>query len=207
MKLAKQKSKLPLARGIRLPGNAADSVRAINKVMNGAFNELTDDLNQRLRLAGYDLAYHNGLIQQVNDQTIGHQIEKPFWALVGKSPWGNVDHQMKEAIDCRDNGDRMAAFHAVSALESCIKIICHTKGWSTGMEKGANDFLNHLEKKTNGPYIEPWERKQLSGLFSDVRNPFAHGAGPNEMPNLTGDQTSWTIETSMSWIKSLVSRL
>ncbi|MVA26877.1 hypothetical protein V6582_14855 [Agrobacterium vitis] len=114
---------------------------------------------------------------------------------------------MKEAIDCRDTGDRMAAFHAVCALESCIKIISNIKGWTRGNEGGANDYLNNLESKNNGSFLEPWERTMLTGLFRGVRNPFAHGAGQTEMPALSAEQTNWTIETSMSWIKTLVRRI
>ncbi|HTG39015.1 hypothetical protein [Sphingomonas sp.] len=113
---------------LRVPGRRADGLRAANARINAAFDELVRDLNERLRLALYKLTYHNGFIQLFEDETVNTAVAKPFWALVGAAPWANVDLQMKEAIDRRDNGDRMAAFHAVCALESCIKIISDLKG-------------------------------------------------------------------------------
>jgi hypothetical protein len=196
----------PAGRGLRLPGSRADGVRAMNARLNESFNGLIADLNERLRLAFYRLTYHNGLIQLSDDALVGAQIAQPFWALVAGQPWANVDRQMKEAIDCRDTGDRMAAFHAVSALESCIKIISDTKRWTTGNERGAGAYVSNLVSKKNGAFLEAWEGELLTRLFSDVRNPFAHGAGQAAMPALTAEQTNWTVDTSMSWIKTLVRR-
>lgn len=194
-------------RGIRLPGSRADAVRAINARLNESYNGLVNDLNERLRLALYRLNYHNGLIQLADDALVGAQIEQPFWALVGTAPWDNVDRQMKEAIDCRDTGDRMAAFHAVSALESCIKILSGIKGWTKGNERGAAAYVSNLVSKNNGAFLEAWEGELLTKLFTDVRNPFAHGAGQAAMPTMTAEQTNWTIDTSMNWIKTLVRRV
>ncbi|MVA27060.1 hypothetical protein V6582_14865 [Agrobacterium vitis] len=84
----------PLFKGLGLPGDSGHSVLAINKRNNESFEELIEDLNQRLKLASYSLTYHNGLLQLLDDQTTGSQIEEPFWPLVGKAPWLNVDRQM-----------------------------------------------------------------------------------------------------------------
>tara|TARA_R110000751_G_scaffold71441_9_gene144876 strand:- start:1994 stop:3055 length:1062 start_codon:yes stop_codon:yes gene_type:complete len=195
------------ARGFRLPGTRADSLRAINMRLNDSFNGLVGDLNERFRLAHYRLTYHNRLIQLSDDAFVSTHIEQPFWTLVGAPPWENIDRQMKEAFDCRDTGDRMAAFHAVSALESCIKIISDTKGWTTGDERGAAAYVSNLVSKKNGGFLEVWEGEFLTKLFSEVRNPFAHGARQEAMPTLTAEQTNWTLDTSMSWIKTLVRRI
>ena len=96
---------------------------------------------------------------------------------------------------------------AGKALESTIKIICADKGWTTGAEKGASDFLNHLESNANRRFIEPWERQVVQAFFSGVRNDFGHGPGPAPMPILTDPQTGSAIELSMSCIKSLITRL
>lgn len=199
-------SRVPPRPALRVPGRRADGVRAANARINAAFDELVRDLNERLRLALYKLTYHNGFIQLYEDETVNAAVAKPFWALVGAAPWANVDLQMKEAIDRRDNGDRMAAFHAVCALESCIKIISDLKGWTTGSEKGAANYVSNLVSQKNGRFIEVWEGDMLTKMFSDVRNPFAHGPGQSPMPTLSPEQTNWTIETAMTWIKSLVRR-
>jgi AbiJ N-terminal domain 4 len=193
-------------RTLAVPGSQVEAVQANNDRINAAFAELVRDLNERLRLAKYGLVFHNGLIQVVSDEQTNEQVAKPFWSLVSGEPWKNVDAQMKEAIDCRDNGDRTAAFHAVSALESCIKIISEIKGWTNGKEKGAANYVDNLASKRSSQFIEQWEAEMLKSMFSDVRNPFAHGPGLAPMPNLQKEQTDWAIDTAMSWIKSLIRR-
>lgn len=199
--------KLHPPRGLRVPGLGADGARARNKMMNDGFAASVADLNERMRLAGYKLHYHNGFIQAADDALVGEEVAKPFWALVTAPRFANVDLQIKEAIDRRDKGDRTAAFHAVCALESCIKIISDVKGWTTGTEKGASNYIDNLNSKANGRFIEPWEAKTLREMFTDVRNPFAHGPGQAPMPKLSPEQTDWAIDTAMTWCKSLMRRL
>lgn len=193
--------------GLRLPGRAVDGVRATNDKMNNSFANSVSDLNERMRQAGYKLHYHNGFIQLLDDALTSEQLGKPFWSLVTDQRFSNVDLQLKEAIDRRDNSDRTAAFHAVCALESCIKVISDAKGWSTGREKGAANYIDNLVSKQNGRFIEVWESEMLKAMFSDVRNPFAHGPGGGPMPQLSPEQTNWAIDTSMIWCKSLIQRL
>ena len=199
--------KVPAYGGMRIPGLRANGVRALNNRINAAFSESVADLNGRLRQANYGLVYHNGMIQLADDRAIDDQVAKPFWALVAGPAWKNVDEQIKEAIDRRDRGDRTAAFHAVCALESAIKIISDQKGWSNGKEKGAANFVDNLNSKANGRFIEPWEAEMLKSMFSDVRNPFAHGPGQAPMPKLTPEQTDWAIDTAMAWVRNLIRRL
>jgi hypothetical protein len=198
---------VPQRMTMRVPGSRVDGLRAINTRTNEAFDELVRDLNERLRLALYKLAYHNGLIQLYEDEAVNAEVARPFWTLVSAPAWQNVDIQMKEAIDRRDNGDRMAAFHAVCALESCIKIVSDMKGWTKGTEKGASNYVDNLVSQKNGRFLEVWEGELLTRMFGDVRNPFAHGPGQSAMPALTANQTNWTIETAMTWIKSIIRRL
>jgi hypothetical protein len=131
----------------------------------------------------------------------------PFWEITSHALWKNVDIDMKEAIDRRDNGGRDPGFYAAKALESAIKIISDKNGFTRGTEKGAADYLDNLVSAKNGRFIEVWESDALKGLFSKVRNPFGHGPGGEPMPELSPEQTNWTIETCMSWTKSLVRRL
>ncbi|WP_448538543.1 hypothetical protein [Sphingobium yanoikuyae] len=165
------------------------------------------EINERLRQAAYPLNYHNGFFQFTDDQLTSDEIHEPFWSLVADPMWSNVDMQMKEAIDRRDNADRTAAFHAVSALESVIKIISGVKGWDTGNEKGAANYVDNLGSKRSDNFIEQWEAELLKKMFTDVRNPFAHGPGRDAMPSLSAQQTNWAIDTAMSWTKSLIQRM
>ena len=170
-----------------------------------AFN---DSFNTSLfRLAGTRLNYHNGFIQVATDQLVEEQIERAFWAVVADPLWKNVDIDMKEALDRRDANDRDPAFYAARALESAIKIISDQKGWTHGGEKSAHSYIDNLGSKKNGAFIKDWEREALKSFFTAVRNPFGHGPGSAEMPELMVEQTSWAIETCMSWIKGLVQRI
>ncbi|MFT3896647.1 MAG: hypothetical protein QM719_02970 [Thermomonas sp.] len=195
------------SRGIRLPGNVADGMRAFNRIINESFRGYVDEFNERLRRAGTRLNYHNGFIQISADEQVEVHIETPFWALVKAPKWANVDTDMKEALDRRDAGGRDPAFYAAKALESTIKIISAEKGWTRGDEKGAAGFINNLVSQKNGRFIDQWEGDALKAFFASVRNELGHGPGGQPMPELSPQQTDWAIEFCMSWTKSLIKRL
>lgn len=175
--------------------------------MKEPFLDAVTELNTRFRQTNYNLHYHNGFIQRSTDQLTEEQIEAPFWSLVAEPKWVNVDHDIKEAIDLRDNGGRDPALYAAKALESTIKIISDDKGWTHGGEKGAINYIENLRSKKNGEFINAWEQESLAKFFSTVRNPLGHGAGSNKMPELSAHQTDWAIEFCMIWIKHLIRKL
>ena len=197
---------IPSRASIPIPGNSTDRVKEWRAQKTTAFRASVDELNARFRQAGYALNYHNGFIQMLSDDLIQREVENPFWALVATAEWANVDLDMKEALDLRDSDGRDPAFYAARSLESAIKIISDRKGWTRGTEKGAHNYIDNLGSKTNA-FIMPWESESLKSFFTNVRNPFGHGAGSAEMPNLSRPQTEWAIEFSMSWIKNLIRRL
>lgn len=203
---AEMQDKMP-RKPTTLPGKRSDGVRAINEDMNRTFAANVHELNERLKQAGMPLHYHSGFIQITQDEQLQEQVEQPFWLLVKDAQWKNVSIDMAEAIDRRDTGGRDPSFYAAKALESTIKIICDIKKWTTHNEKGVSDFLNHLESKVNGAFIESWERQSMQRFYIDVRNDLGHGPGSKDMPNLTPQQIDQTIEFCMSWIKSLIKRL
>lgn len=195
------------AGGARFPGNREDGIKAYNKSMNTSFSVSVDELNERLRRAGCNLNYHNCFIQISEDELVEEQIEKEFWSITKDPLWKNVDIDMKEAIDLRDNNGRDPSLYAAKALESTIKIISYEKKWTRGSEKGACNYIDNLSSKKNGKFIDAWESDTLKSFFTSVRNPLGHGPGNEVMPTLTPQQTNWAIETCMSWIKSLVKRM
>lgn len=196
-----------LAAALKIPGSRADTLRASHHKAVHSFEALVGELNGRLREAGYPLNFHNGILQRCEDNLTQSELSAPFWSLVSSPQWASVDEQMKEALDRRDKGDRTAAFHAVCALESAVKIVSDVKGWTRGSEKGAAQYVDNLVSKKNGSLVESWEGEMLKVMFSDVRNPFAHGPGQAPMPRLSDQQTDWAIDTAMSWIKSLIRRV
>lgn len=188
-------------------GSASDFFMTQLEHDKAKFEASCEEFNTRLRQAGTNLHYHNGYIQIYVDATVHDQVERPFWDLVSAPKWKNVDHDMKEAVDLRDTLGRDPALYAAKALESTVKIISDDKGWSTGSEKGAGNYLDNLRAKKNGEFINEWEHKSLLDYFSKVRNPFGHGAGSESMPVLSNFQTDWAIEFAMIWIKNLIRRL
>jgi AbiJ N-terminal domain 4 len=187
--------------------SAADGVKRYYESVNANFRQSVEELNERLRRAGAKLNYHNGFIQIASDELVEAHIEKPFWALVADPLWKNVDIDMKEAVDRRDAKDRDPAWYAARALESAIKIISDQKGWTHGRENGAYNYIENLRSKKNGSFINDWEEKALKDFFTSVRNPFGHGPGSAEMPELSPMQTDWALERCMSWAKALIERM
>ncbi len=127
--------------------------------MSSAFATQIDELNERFRRAKAPLTYHNGFIQFATDLQIEKHIGKPFWDLVADPLWKNVDIDMKEALDRRDSNDKDPAIFAAKALESAIKIVSDTKGWTRGMENGAAQYVDNLVSKSNGSYLAVWKAK------------------------------------------------
>lgn len=183
-------------------------VRNNNLYLNQKFNAAVSELNERLRIAQYRLNYHNGFIQFADDALTTDQVQKPFWAIVREPKWGNVDQLIKEAIDKRDRGERDAVSPVMQALESVIKIISDEKGWTTGKEKGAVNYIDNLVPERDGVrFIAVWEKDALVKLFGEIRNHFGHGPGKAPLPTLRPQQTDWLLDSVMAWIKSLVRRL
>ena len=195
------------ARGIRFPGSAVDGVRAWNSTQNSTFETQVAELNERFRRARAPLTYHNGFIQVSMDEQIERNIAKPFWDLVADPIWTNVDIDMKEALDRRDSNDKDPAIFAAKALESAIKIVSASKGWTRGTESGASNYVDNLVSKTNGSFLTVWESDMLKDYFRKVRNSLGHGPGSELMPELSIAQTDWAIETAMSWVRTLIRRM
>ncbi|MGO8174229.1 AbiJ-NTD4 domain-containing protein [Rhizobium ruizarguesonis] len=205
--LRKETPLYELARSLKVSALSEEFSIKHNKVLNDALRENMEELNERFRQAKFPLAYHNGFIQLSSDTVISNEIDKPFWALVSGERWKNVERDMLEAVDRRDNKGRDPALYAAKALESAIKIISGEKGWTRGNENGAAAYIDNLISQKNGRFTEVWEGEALKAFFSKVRNPLGHGPGNEEMPELTTQQDDWAIETCMSWIKSLIRRL
>lgn len=163
-----------------------------------------DELNSRFQQAGVPFEYHVGIIQRIDDPTTNAQIEQPFWTLVSDPKFVNVDTDIKEAIDRRDAGKPDAAFYAMKALESVIRILSDELGRTRGSERGAAEFIDNLVAAKPARYIEGWEANALKSLFRELRNPLGHGPGTAQPLILQPHQSTWAIESAMSWIKSLV---
>lgn len=174
---------------------------------NATFADCGHELNERFRRAEIPLNYHNGYIQIESDPLVQSQIAAPFWMLISDPKWKNVEIDMMEAVDRSETAQRDPAFYAAKALESTIKIISDERGWTTGKEIGAGQYIDNFRKKANGSFIAEWEAAAIRHIFANVRNELGHGPGGEPMPVLTQQQTDWTIEAAMSWTKSLIRRL
>jgi hypothetical protein len=192
-------------RNFVVPGDPAAAERASTQRVADAFAANVAELNERLLRANTKLQYHNGFIQPFGDSVVAAQIEEPFWTLVAAPLWKNVDTDMKEAVERRDALDRDPGFYAFRSLESVVKIISDEKGWTTGSERGAASYVDNLGSKANA-FIDSWERESLVKLFG-VRNMLGHGPGKQPMPTLTLPQTNWVIDSTMAWVRSLVTRI
>lgn len=179
----------------------------INRQLNEKLRENVYEINERLRQATFPLTYHNGFIQFSDDAFVNEHVKQPFWQAIAHSKWENVEMDMLEAIDRRDNRRAEAALSAAKALESTIKIIAYDHNATTGNERGAVNFIEGLAAERGGKLIATWEANVLRNFFGEVRNKLGHGPGIAEATVLSKEQDDWAIETCMSWIKSLVNRL
>lgn len=192
--------------GMKVPGDPGEGLKAANKKMNDEFAALIVELNERFRRAKAPLTYNNGFIQLASDQQIEKQVAKPFWDLIADPMWKSVSIDMAEALDQRDSNRKDCWAFAAKALESAIKIISDQKGWTTGNERGASNYIDNLISKKNGGYLSPWEGDMLKDYFGKTRNPALHGAGSDPMPEFSLPQIDWAIESAMSWVRTVVRR-
>lgn len=164
-------------------------------------------INRFLQASSLRLAYRDLTFRPVDASLVEKEVHEPFWDLIEDRCWANVRTDMGQAFSLRDAGGPDPAFYAARALESAIKIISTTNGWTTGNEKGAASYIDNLVSQKNGRFIEVWEAETLKQYFGKVRNPAAHGAGDAEQPKLGKHQTAWAIEFCMIWVKSLIGRM
>ena len=172
-----------------------------------AVGRAISELNQRLHQSRTGLAYHNGMLQRATDTLAEERVAAPFWEVAASRGWDTVDRDMKEACDRADRLEPEASNHAMRALESAIKLVSDKASASMGNERGAANYIDNLLSERSGRLIKRWEGDALKALFRDVRNPMSHGGGAVAPDPLTPAQTTWVIETCMSWIKSLASRV
>jgi len=166
-----------------------------------------EEINCRFGKFNFHYSYNNGKIQKSTDSLSQKQIHHPFWDIFSDPKWQYMDTCMKNAIHLRDTGGIDPAFYAAKALESVIKTISNEKGWTTGNEKGAGDFLNHFNSKNNGSITNNNEKESLLTIFR-TRNVFAHGiaADDTSFEQLSYEQAACFIENCMSWCKTLKNR-
>jgi hypothetical protein len=129
---------------------------------NLQFKSSVSELNARFRQASSNLQYHNGFIQRATDDLTASVLDTPFCSIVSDPKWRNVDHDMKEAMDHRENGSEDAAFFSARALESTIKIIATERMLTSGKENGA---VAHIENLKRGAVIQAWEAEALKLFF------------------------------------------
>lgn len=203
-----QQNKLnEMARSLKVAVLSNEYFIESNRKQNEKLRENVYELNQRLRQGAFPLTYHNGFIQFSDDVQINQQIKQPFWTAIADIKWSNVEADMLEAIDRRDNRRPEAALSAAKALESTIKIIASERNATTEKERGAVNFIEALAADKGGQLIARWEANVLRNFFGEVRNKLGHGPGLGEPTVLSKEQDDWAIETCMSWIKSLINRL
>ncbi|MBI1406032.1 MAG: hypothetical protein GC145_07900 [Caulobacter sp.] len=172
----------------------------------GHWSAVEDRIGRFLQAASIPLRYRNLQFQPLDDERLLTEVTEPFWQTVEDAHWKTVRTDMEQAFRQRDGGGPNAALFAAKALESAIKIISDDRGFTTGREKGAAAFVDNLVSARNGRLIAPWEGDMMKRLFSDVRNPEAHGAGSNPQPELDTHQVAWVIEFCMISIKGLIAR-
>lgn len=170
------------------------------------FQQIVEELNYRFKEAKLGFYYRNKVISPYNDRLSNQSIYEPYWEIMKDEKYHAIDKDIRLAFQRFNSNENDAAFYAMKALESCIKIISDKLNVSTGQERGANNYLDNLYcKKVN--YIDEWEYESLKLLFKKIRNPLGHGPGNEEVITLSYYQTKCIIDLTLVWIKSLITRL
>ena len=171
-----------------------------------SFNQSIDELNKRFRDAKLGFYYQNEAINSYNDKLSNENIYTPYWEILKNEKYQIIDNDIRTAFERFNRNDKDAAFYAMRALESCIKIINDDLNATSGSEKGAINYIENLASKKI-KFIDQWEAETLKLLFKEIRNPLGHGVGKEKPIELKYYQIKFIIDLTLVWVKSLLMRL
>ncbi|MGA7742255.1 MAG: hypothetical protein WBP56_06665 [Polyangia bacterium] len=149
------------------------------------------ELNARFLEHGVGYAYESGEIVRIDSQFIHAEVVKPALRLLAREEFAGAQQEFLEAHDHYRNGRHKEAMAgALKSLESVLKSVCDTKGWTYDKNRAtAKDLMAICFEKGLVPSF--WEsamgnlRALLESGVPTARNRLGgHGQGsvPVEAP-------------------------
>lgn len=171
--------------------------------------EAVEELNQRFKQHGIGYQFESGTLIRIDTQLIHNEIIKPALQLLSAKAYKGANEEFLKAHEhYKHDRYQECLVDALKALESVIKSICDTKGWTYQTSDSIKNLLKIIFDKELLPAFMESEFSALRGLLeggtSVVRNKLGgHGQGA-ELKNVPGYWARYALNTAASNILLLV---
>ena len=172
-------------------------------------NNAIEELNQRFKQHGIGYQFESGTLIRIDTQLIHNEIIKPVLQLLSSSTYKGANEEFLKAHEhYKHDRYQECLVDALKALESVIKSICDSKGWTYQTSDSIKNLLKIIFDKELLPAFMESEFSALRGLLeggtSVVRNKLGgHGQGA-ELKNVPGYWARYALNTAASNILLLV---
>jgi hypothetical protein len=171
--------------------------------------DAVDELNQRFKQHGIGYQFESGTLIRIDTQLIHNEIIKPVLQLLNSSVYKGANEEFLKAHEhYKHDRYQECLVDALKALESVIKSICDSKGWTYQASDSIKNLLKIIFDKELLPAFMESEFSALRGLLeggtSVVRNRLGgHGQG-TELKNVPSYWARYALNTAASNILLLV---
>lgn len=171
--------------------------------------EALEELNQRFKQHGIGYQFESGTLIRIDTQLIHNEIIKPALQLLSSKAYMGANEEFLKAHEhYKHDRYQECLVDALKALESVIKSICDSKGWTYQTSDSIKNLLKIIFDKELLPAFMESEFSALRGLLeggtSVVRNKLGgHGQGA-ELKNVPSYWARYALNTAASNILLLV---
>ena len=150
-------------------------------------DEAIDELNYRFREHGVGYQYESGLIIKVDSQIIHSEVVKPTLIFLSDPIYKGANEEFLKAHEHYRKGNyKDCVSNCFNAFESCLKIICKSRGWAYKEKDGSQRLIKNI---FDHGLIPPLMQSHFSALRSTLEsgvptvrnNQTGHGQGPEEI--------------------------
>lgn len=171
--------------------------------------DAAEELNQRFKQHGIGYQFESGTLIRIDTQLIHNEIIKPALQLLSSKAYMGANEEFLKAHEhYKHDRYQECLVDALKALESVIKSICDSKGWTYQTSDSIKNLLKIIFDKELLPAFMESEFSALRGLLeggtSVVRNKLGgHGQGA-ELKNVPSYWARYALNTAASNILLLV---
>jgi AbiJ N-terminal domain 4 len=172
-------------------------------------SDAIEELNQRFKQHGIGYQFESGTLIRIDTQLVHNEIIKPVLQLLSSSAYKGANEEFLKAHEhYKHDRYQECLVDALKAIESVIKSICDSKGWTYQTSDSIKNLLKIIFDKELLPAFMESEFSALRGLLeggtSVVRNKLGgHGQG-TELKNVPGYWARYALNTAASNILLLV---
>lgn len=162
-------------------------------------NDAIEEINERMKIAGFGYEYRDGIIMRIDDQFIHSEVVKP--ALFVLKEFDAAKEEFLSAHEHYRHGNfEECITDCCKSFESLMKNICHNQGWITSKEMQVLPAAKLIQRCFDNNLVPSYMQDQFASLkklfesgVPTIRNKSAgHGAG-KEVREIPHSLVSYTL--------------